>query len=89
MATASRVYGVEIRHKIPVTRSQSSVFFKHYTLMFNVKAADLTEVSVEEPVAEVAMRHESPGKFFVRVRNVRIILGVLWRSHVLNGGQFD
>jgi hypothetical protein len=33
------------------------VFFKHYTLAFNVKAAGLIGLSVEEPIAEVAMRH--------------------------------
>jgi hypothetical protein len=33
------------------------VSFKHYTLTFNVKAAGLMDLSVEEPIAEVAMRH--------------------------------
>jgi hypothetical protein len=32
--------------------------FKHYTLTFDVKAAGLTDISMEEPVAQVAMRHE-------------------------------
>jgi len=33
------------------------VFFEHYTLTFNVKAAGLIALSVEKPTAEVAMRH--------------------------------
>jgi len=32
------------------------VCFKDYTLTFNVKAAGLTDLSVEEPIADVAMR---------------------------------
>jgi hypothetical protein len=34
------------------------VFFKHYTLTCDVKAADLTDISVAEAVTQVAMRHE-------------------------------
>jgi hypothetical protein len=39
-------------------RSRASIFFKHYTLAFDVKAASLTDISMEEPAAQVAMRHE-------------------------------
>jgi hypothetical protein len=38
--------------------SRASVSFSHCTLTFKVKAADLTDISVAGPVAQVAMRHE-------------------------------
>jgi hypothetical protein len=44
--TASRVYAVDDQAQ----DREQVCFLKHYTLTFDVKAADLTDISMEEPV---------------------------------------